>query len=247
MTQHKKLSIYFTAGIPQLEDTTEIAKELQNAGADLMEIGIPYSDPVADGPIIQKAHELALKNGMTINILFDQLNQIKDEVQIPKILMGYFNPIFHYGFETFCQKCQECGVTGLIIPDLPPIEFETTYRTILEKYHLNFSFLVTPETPVERIHYLDALSSGFIYAVSSSSTTGQKDLGKTNSEYLNQFKSLNLRNPVMIGFGISTKKDFAEMTSNVDGGIIGSAFVKILLENTDYKEKIKNYIHSIVN
>lgn len=246
MTPHKKLSLYFTAGIPSLNDTTTIAKYIQEAGADLMEIGIPYSDPVADGPVIQSAHQLALKNGMTIDLLFEQLYSIKTSVTIPKILMGYFNPIYHYGFEKFCQKCNENGVSGLIIPDLPPYEFEKTYAKILEKYQLTFSFLVTPETSKERLQYIDQLSSGFLYGVSTSSTTGQKNLQTTNTTYLEQFKTLNLKNSVLLGFGIATKNDFERLTEHVDGAIIGSAFVKILLESNGDESKIKNYIHSII-
>ncbi|MDH6209479.1 tryptophan synthase alpha subunit [Chryseobacterium sp. BIGb0186] len=157
----KKLNIYFTAGIPQLEDTSEIIKLIQNSGAEMMEIGMPYSDPVADGPVIQKAHELALNNGMTISTLLSQLRSIKEEIKIPIILMGYINPVLSFGFENFCRECSESGVSGLIIPDLPPIEFEKNYQQILEKYNLNFTFLVTPETSDERILYLDSLSSGF--------------------------------------------------------------------------------------
>ena len=156
----KKLNIYFTAGIPTLEDTAEIMKTIQNSGADMMEIGMPYSDPVADGPVIQEAHELALSNGMTIQT-FSQLKSVKDEIKIPVILMGYINPVLSFGFEKFCEECANSGVSGLIIPDLPPIEFEKNYQPILEKYGLNFTFLVTPETSEERIQYLDSLSSGF--------------------------------------------------------------------------------------
>ncbi|MBF1149630.1 MAG: tryptophan synthase subunit alpha, partial [Cloacibacterium normanense] len=198
----KKLNIYFTAGIPALEDTSEIMKTIQNSGADMMEIGMPYSDPVADGPVIQEAHELALKNGMTIAKLFSQLKSVKDEIKIPVILMGYINPVLSFGFEKFCEECANSGVSGLIIPDLPPIEFERNYQPILEKYGLNFTFLVTPETSEERIKYLDSLSSGFLYAVSSSSTTGNENKEVKNDEYLNKLASINLKNPVMIGFGI---------------------------------------------
>ena len=163
----KKLNIYFTAGIPKLNDTTEILKLIQHSGADYIEIGMPYSDPVADGPVIQKAHEIALKNGMTIAELLGQLRSVKSEMDIPIILMGYINPVFSFGFEDFCKECKESGVSGLIIPDLPPVEFEKNYRSILEKHNLNFIFLVTPETSDERIKYLDSLSSGFLRTVST--------------------------------------------------------------------------------
>lgn len=241
----KKLNIYFTAGIPTLEDTAEIMKTIQNSGADMMEIGMPYSDPVADGPVIQEAHELALKNGMTIAKLFSQLKSVKDEIKIPVILMGYINPVLSFGFEKFCEECTNSGVSGLIIPDLPPIEFERNYQPILEKYGLNFTFLVTPETSEERIKYLDSLSSGFLYAVSSSSTTGNENKEVKNDEYLNKLASINLKNPVMIGFGIKNKTDFEQVTEKAQGGIIGTAFVKILLENKDWKEKAEAFIKSI--
>ena len=243
----KKLNIYFTAGIPSLRDTGKIAALIQNSGADMMEIGIPYSDPVADGPVIQDAHLLALKNGMSIEKLFEQLAEIKETVTIPKILMGYFNPVLQIGFENFCQKCSEVGVSGLIIPDLPPIEFENKYGEILKKYNLNFTFLLTPETSEERIKYLDSLSSGFLYAVSSSSTTGNDNTVLKNEDYLNRLSSLNLKNPIFIGFGIKNKSDFENVTEKAQGGIIGTAFVKILLENEDWKEKGKHFIQSIIN
>ena len=241
----KKLNIYFTAGIPSLRDTGKIAALIQNSGADMMEIGIPYSDPVADGPVIQDAHLLALKNGMSIEKLFEQLAEIKETVTIPKILMGYFNPVLQFGFENFCQKCSEVGVSGLIIPDLPPIEFENKYGEILKKYHLNFTFLITPETSEERIKYLDSLSSGFLYAVSSSSTTGNENAVLKNENYLDRLASLELKNPVFIGFGIKNKSDFENVTEKAQGGIIGTAFVKILLDNEDWEAKAENFIRDI--
>lgn len=241
------LNIYFTAGIPHLDDTGKIAQLIQNSGADMMEIGIPYSDPVADGPVIQQAHELALKNGMTIKKLFEQLAQIKDSVTIPKVLMGYFNPVLQFGFENFCKKCQEVGVSGLIIPDLPPFEFERKYGEILKKHGLNFTFLVTPETSEARIQYLDSLSSGFLYAVSSSSTTGNQNATLKNETYLNRLASLPLNNPVFIGFGIKDKAGFESVTEKAAGGIIGTAFVKILLESKDWEEKASTFIRSILN
>lgn len=241
----KKLNIYFTAGIPQLEDTADIVQLIQDAGADMMEIGMPYSDPVADGPVIQKAHELALKNGMTIEKLLSQLKSIKNKIKIPVILMGYINPVLSFGFENFCRECSESGVSGLIIPDLPPIEFEKNYQKILEKYNLNFTFLVTPETSNERILYLDSLSSGFLYAVSSSSTTGNENNIIKNEDYLSRLSSLPLKNPVMIGFGIKSKQDFENVTEKADGGIIGTAFVNILLQNKDWKINAIDFINSI--
>lgn len=241
----KKLNIYFTAGIPELENTAEIIQLIQDSGADMMEIGMPYSDPVADGPVIQQAHERALQNGMTIEKLFAQLKSVKDEIRIPVILMGYVNPVLRFGFENFCRECSESGVSGLIIPDLPPIEFEKNYRKILEQYQLNFTFLVTPETSDERILYLDSLSSGFLYAVSSSSTTGNDNTVLKNEDYLSRLASLPLKNPVMIGFGIKSRGDFENVTEKADGGIIGTAFVNILLQQTDWKKQAHDFIRSI--
>ena len=241
----KKLNIYFTAGIPQLEDTADIIQLIQDSGADMIEIGMPYSDPVADGPVIQKAHELALQNGMTIEKLFAQLKTIKDKIRIPVILMGYINPVLSFGFERFCEECSESGVSGLILPDLPPIEFEKNYQQILKKYNLDFTFLVTPETPDERIQYLDSLSSGFLYAVSSSSTTGNENAVLKNDNYLSRLSGLPLKNPVMIGFGIRSKEDFENVTEKAAGGIIGTAFVNILLQHKDWKKTAIDFIHSI--
>lgn len=243
----KKLNIYFTAGVPKLEDTGKIAKLIQKSGADMMEIGIPYSDPVADGPVIQDAHSLALKNGMSIKKLFEQLAEIKESVTIPKILMGYLNPVLQFGFDNFCQKCAEVGVAGLIIPDLPPVAFENQYGEILKKHNLNFTFLVTPETSEERIKYLDSLSSGFLYAVSSSSTTGKENAILKNENYLDRLASLDLKNPVFIGFGIKNKSDFENVTEKAQGGIIGTAFVKILLENQDWESKAESFIQIVKN
>lgn len=241
----KKLNIYFTAGFPKKESTTEILKLVQDSGADMVEIGIPYSDPVADGLVIQKAHEQALANGMSLHILFEQLIAVKDEIKIPVVLMGYINTVLSFGFEDFCKKCQEAGVSGLILPDLPPYEFEKNYAKILKKYNLNFTFLITPETSDERIKYLDNLSSGFLYAVSSSSTTGNENKSVYNEKYLERLAQLGLKNEIFVGFGIKNKSDFEKVTEKVSGGIIGSAFVKILLENENWQEKASEFIKSI--
>ncbi len=243
----KKLNIYFTAGIPEVNDTAEIIKLIQTSGADYIEIGMPYSDPVADGPAIQTAHEKALQNGMSISLLFQQLKSVKDEIKIPIILMGYINPVLSFGFERFCEECAASGVSGLILPDLPPIEFEKNYRSVLEKYNLNFIFLITPETLVERIRYLDSLSSGFLYAVSSSSTTGNSTKKIDNEEYLKRIGEMKLKNPVMIGFGIKNKEDLEKVTKYAEGGIIGSAFVNILMQNKDWRHDAAYFIQSIIN
>ena len=224
--------------------TTTIMKLVQDAGADYMEIGIPYSDPVADGPVIQNSDQIALQNGMSISTLFDQLKSMKGQIHIPIILMGYLNPVMKFGFESFCKEAQEAGVSGLILPDLPPYEFEKKYQKIIEKHQLNFSFLITPETPDERIQYLDRLSSGFLYVVSSSSTTGniKKNIDET---YFKKLKTLGLKNETLVGFGIASKEDFNQATLYTDGGIIGSAFVKILSENNDWEQKAINFIQAI--
>lgn len=241
----KKLNIYFTAGFPQKESTTEVLKIIQEAGADMVEIGIPYSDPVADGITIQKAHEKALQNGMNLKTLFEQLISVKNEIKIPVILMGYINSVLCFGVENFCKKCQESGVSGVIFPDLPPYEFEKNYAQIFKVYGLSFTFLVTPETSDERIKYLDSLSSGFLYAVSSSSTTGNENKAVYNENYLNRLSNLNLKNEILVGFGIQNKTDFEKVTEKVSGGIIGSAFVKILSENENWKQKAAEFIKSI--
>ncbi|NAW50262.1 tryptophan synthase subunit alpha [Elizabethkingia argentiflava] len=240
----KKLNIYFTAGIPQLEDTPSILKIIQSSGADMIEVGIPYSDPIADGPIIQRADELALENGMNMVLLFEQLKSIKSMISIPILLMGYFNPILKFGFERFCQQCQQSCISGLIIPDLPPVEFERKYQEILQRYGIQFTFLVTPETTDERIHYLDRLSSGFLYAVSSSSTTGSNQ-EIDNDIYFKRLKSLKLKNPILIGFSIKNKRDFDQVCQYAEGAIIGSAFVKLLLDEPDWEAKAADFVKSI--
>jgi len=239
-----KLSIFFTAGIPNLDDTAKVMKIIQSSGADLMEVGIPYSDPVADGPVIQKADEISLKNGMSIDLLFEQIKSVKDEINIPVILMGYLNPVLKFGFERFCKECKKSNVSGIILPDLPALEFEKKYQKVLQKYNINFIFLITPETSNERIKYLDSLSSGFLYAVSSSSTTGNNQ-EINNDSYFKRLLSLELKNPILVGFSIKNFIDFQNVTKYTDGGIIGSAFVKILLEAENWEEKTDKFIKSI--
>jgi len=223
----KLLSIYFTAGYPQIDDTASIIKNLEHSGVDMIEIGLPFSDPLADGPTIQASSTQALKNGMTTEILFEQLKDIRKTVKIPLLIMGYFNPIFQYGVEAFCKKCQEIGIDGLIIPDLPVGVYHDDYKTIFETYGLINVFLITPQTSDERIHYIDSISNGFIYMVSSASTTGAKvGFGDEQTAYFERIGKMKLSNPQIVGFGISNKDTFSQATRYAKGAIIGSAFVK---------------------
>lgn len=225
----KLLSIYFTAGFPQLHDTKKIVEDLEENGVDFIEIGLPFSDPLADGPTIQESSTRALKNGMTTNLLFDQLKDIRNSVKIPLIMMGYFNPILQYGVERFCKKCQETGIDGLIIPDLPVDVYNEEYKTIFEQYGLLNIFLITPQTSDERIRFIDSVSNGFIYMVSSASVTGSTSgFGGETKKYFQRISEMQLRNPQIIGFGINDKKTFQEATKYASGAIIGSAFVKHL-------------------
>lgn len=235
------LSIYFCAGAPTLDGTADVIRTLEKNGVNMIEIGMPFSDPMADGPVIQEAATKALRNGMSISKLFEQLKDIRKDVQIPLILMGYLNPLFQYGFEAFCKKCKEVGVDGMIIPDLPFRDYQEHYKPIAEKYDLRFIFLITPETSEERIRLIDAHTSGFIYMVSSASTTGaQKSFDEAKQEYFRKINAMNLRIPRMVGFGISNKQTFDAACANASGGIIGSRFVTLLEEkNGDADAAIK--------
>ncbi len=228
----KILSIYFSAGYPNLNDTVQIIQDLEKNGVDLIEIGLPFSDPLADGPTIQASSTQALHNGMTTQILFDQLKNIRESVKIPLIIMGYFNPMLQYGVEAFCQKCAEIGIDGLIIPDLPVDVYADEYKAIFEKYGLINVFLITPQTSDERIRFIDSVSNGFIYMVSSASVTGsQSGFGNTQETYFERIADMNLKNPQIVGFGISNKETFNQATKYAKGAIIGSAFIKHLAEN----------------
>ncbi|PCJ92668.1 MAG: tryptophan synthase subunit alpha [Flavobacteriaceae bacterium] len=228
----KLLSIYFTAGYPKLNDTVQIIQDLEKNGVDMIEIGLPFSDPLADGPTIQESSTTALKNGMTTEILFDQLKDIRKSVSIPLIIMGYFNPMFQYGMETFCKKCEEIGINGLIIPDLPLDVYQEDYESIFKKHGLLNVFLITPQTSDARIRQIDEASDGFIYMVSSASTTGTKEgFGSEQQEYFNRIASLKLKNPQIVGFGISNSDTFKQATSHAKGAIIGSAFIKHVSKN----------------
>jgi tryptophan synthase alpha chain len=227
------LSVYFTAGFPKLNDTIPTIKTLVSKGVDLIEIGVPFSDPMADGIAIQESSQTALKNGMSIKALFDQLSDIRKDVTIPLIMMGYLNPIMQFGFEKFCSECARVGVDGMIIPDLPMADFLSDYKSIAEKYKLEFIFLITPETSDERIRLIDSHTNGFIYMVSSAATTGTQNSFDSKIEYFDRINSMNLKNPRLIGFGISNKATIDVVYKYSSGAIIGSAFIKALNQTSN--------------
>ncbi len=240
----KLLSIYFTAGYPNLEDTVPIIQELEKEGVDFIEIGLPFSDPLADGPTIQESSTRALRNGMTTSVLFEQLKDIRKKVDIPLILMGYFNPVLQYGVEAFCKKCQEIGIDGLILPDLPLAEYQREYRPIFENYGLINIFLITPQTSDQRIRQIDQASNGFVYMVSSASTTGaQSGFGSIQEKYFERIAKMQLIHPLVVGFGISDQATFEVATKYAQGAIIGSAFIKML--DKEGKDGIVPFIRSI--
>ncbi len=231
----KLLSIYFSAGFPSLNDTTTIIQDLEKSGVDFIEVGLPFSDPLADGPTIQESSTIALKNGMTTELLFSQLKDIRKMVHIPLIIMGYFNPMLQYGVEAFCAKCAEVGIDGLIIPDLPLDVYEREYKAIFDKHGLVNIFLITPQTGDERIQQIDAASDGFIYMVSSAGVTGsQSGFDNTQEDYFNRIANMHLKNPQIVGFGIKDAETFKQATKTTKGAIIGSAFIKHL-----HKEGVK--------
>ncbi|HKI90138.1 MAG TPA: tryptophan synthase subunit alpha [Draconibacterium sp.] len=241
------LSVYFTAGFPKLNDTTEIIRELENNGVDLIEIGIPFSDPTADGPTIQHSSEAALKNGMTLKLLFEQLAEIRKTVKIPLILMGYFNPVLQYGMEEFCTKCNEVGIDGTILPDLPLDEFEQHYKDAFIKNNLHNILLITPQTSEKRIRQIDDASEGFIYMVSSASTTGTgKKVKDFHLDYFEHIQQMNLKNPRLIGFGISDYDTYTNACKYASGAIIGSAFVKSINQsNSTLADIISSFVKEI--
>ena len=223
------LSVFFTAGYPKPDDTTKILKELENKGIDMVEIGIPFSDPMADGPVIQEASTAALRNGMSLHLLFDQLEEIRKDVHIPIILMGYLNPIMQYGFESFCRKCVQTGVDGMIIPDLPFADYMEDYKAVADRYDLKMIMLITPETSEERLRLIDKHTSGVSSRVSSASTTGaQQSFNEHKQAYFQRIGRMSLRNPRLIGFGISNKATFDAAATNSSGAIIGSKFMQLL-------------------
>lgn len=240
------LNVYCTAGYPSLDSTMKVMESLQKNGADIIELGMPYSDPLADGEVIQVSSIKALANGMNIAVLFDQIKGMRKSISIPVILMGYMNPILQYGFENFCKKAKEVGVDGLILPDLPLFEFEQSYGKIITENNLDFIFLVTPETPVDRIRKLDSLSNGFLYAVSSSATTGKDKDFNLVAQYLQKLQAMQLKNPILVGFGIKDKATFDAATVHTQGAIIGSAYIQQLTKGGDIETTTSQFLNSVL-
>lgn len=246
LSENKKLlSIYLTAGFPTINDTVFIIETLEKSGADMIEIGLPFSDPLADGTTIQESSTIALRNGMTTKLLFEQLKNIRKTVRIPLLIMGYFNPILQFGVEEFCQKCNEIGIDGLIIPDLPMEVFEQDFKGIFDRYNLKNICLITPQTSEDRIKKIDQISDSFIYLVSSSSTTGsQNPFGNLHQNYFEKVAKMNLKNSQIVGFGISNRETFYQATEHQKGAIIGSSFIHFI-KNNEISE-IENFIKQIV-
>jgi tryptophan synthase alpha chain len=242
------LNVYFTAGFPALNDTTKVLKALQDGGADLVEIGMPYSDPVADGETIQKSNDQALENGMTVQVLFEQLEGIRQTISLPILLMGYINPVLQFGIENFCRKCAEVGVDGLILPDMPMDVYLNEYKATFDAYGILNIFLVTPQTSEKRIRQIDNASDGFIYTVSSASVTGSKSGVSTDMEsYFNRINAMNLRNPRLIGFGIKDNATYLKACDYANGAIIGSAFIRVLQESKDLENDIIGFVREVKN
>ena len=244
--QSKVLNVYCTAGYPTLDSTLPIIAALEQNGADLVEIGMPYSDPLADGPVIQESGARAIENGMSIELLFDQLKSLRPTIQLPVVLMGYMNPVLQFGFDKFCEAAAAVGVDGLILPDMPAYEFEAKYGAIVEKHGLDFIFLVTPETPTERIVYLDSLSSGFLYAVSASATTGSALNFDAVDAYLQKLKQMQLNNPILVGFGVKDAASFELASRHTAGAIIGSAYIKALENSVDVTSTTAQFLSSVI-
>jgi tryptophan synthase alpha chain len=240
------LNVYCTAGYPSLDSTMKVMESLQKNGADIIELGMPYSDPLADGEVIQVSSIKALANGMNIAVLFDQIKDMRKSITIPVILMGYMNPILQYGFEAFCKKAKEVGVDGLILPDLPLLEFEQSYGIIIKENGLDFIFLVTPETPEQRVRKLDSLSNGFLYAVSSSATTGKDKDFNVVAKYLQKLQAMQLKNPILVGFGIKDKATFDAATVYTQGAIIGSAYIQQLTKGGDIETSTSQFLNSVL-
>lgn len=247
--QNNIMSVYFSAGFPRLEDTVPVIKALEKHGVDLVEIGMPFSDPLADGPVIQQSNHIALQNGMSLNILFNQLENIRKEVSIPLILMGYLNPVMQYGMKPFLEKCSQIGIDGIILPDLPYSEYVDEHKPLFEKFNIHKIFLITPQTSDERLKSIDEISKGFIYVVSSASTTGVKEnIIQSQEEYFGRINSFGLKNPRLIGFGISNYQTYSTACKYANGVIIGSAFIKALSDNSaNLDQTIETFVHQIKN
>lgn len=246
--KERVLSIYFTAGFPKLEDTLPIMQAIESAGADIIEVGVPYSDPIADGPTIQDSNQIALDNGMSLKKLFEQLQDMRQTVSLPVVLMGYLNPIIQYGMEAFCKKCQEIGVDGLILPDLPMQQYLDEFKEVFDKYDLRNTFLISPQTSEKRIREIDTHSNGFIYMVSAHSITGARTgISEEQIAYFKRVEAMNLKNPRLIGFGISDSETFTTASKYGNGAIIGSAFIKKIKESQDLKSDIESYIQSVIH
>jgi tryptophan synthase alpha chain len=240
------LNIYFTAGYPQLNDTVSIIKTLEKAGADMIEIGMPYSDPVADGPVIQQSNQQALESGMSVKTLLTQLKDIRKEVKLPIILMGYINPVLQYGIEEFVKDIHEIGIDGVILPDLPMEEYELFYKDLFEKHHLSNVFLITPNTTEDRLRKIDSISNGFIYMVSTNSTTGNESKSTGDvEEYFQRIQMSGLQNPRLIGFNIKDHATFTQACKYANGAIIGSAFIKVLSQSKNIEKDIQDFVKSI--
>jgi len=240
------LSVYFTAGYPELNDTRVVLAALQAKGINLVEVGIPFSDPMADGPVIQRAATRALRNGMSLRLLFEQLKDFRQTIHIPVILMGYLNPIMQYGFEAFCRSCVEVGVDGVIIPDLPFADYLADYRDVAAQHDLKMIMLISPETSEERIRLIDEHTSGFIYMVSSAATTGaQKSFSDVVQEYFQRVRAMKLKNPQLIGFGISNRKTLQMAVENAAGAIVGSKFVELLGETDTREEAVTRLLKAL--
>ena len=240
------LSVFYTAGFPQLDSTVAIAQQLEKSGADIIEIGIPFSDPIADGPVIQESNKVALDNGMTVKKLLEQVKEIRTTVKLPIILMGYLNPVMQFGVEHFCKEASAAGVDGMILPDMPMDEYQTEYKSIFEAHGLTNTFLISPTTSEKRIRQIDDATNGFIYAVSASSTTGAK--GGFDSEQLDYFKklkSLKLKNPYLIGFGISNHDTFTVASEYSAGAIVGSAFISLLKDSENFSSDIQKFVQKL--
>lgn len=245
---NRVLNVYCTAGFPKLNSTLEVMQLLEQNGADIIELGMPYSDPLADGEVIQQSSSVAIANGMTIQVLFEQLATMRQLVKIPVILMGYMNPVLQYGFERFCKDAAAVGVDGLILPDLPEHEFETQYGAVIKQYGLDFIFLVTPETSEARVRKLDTLSSGFLYAVSSSSTTGSNQQMNDVGAYLKRLQGYGLRNSVLVGFGIKDKSSFDAACLQANGAIIGTAFIRVLQEGgSEVGKTVRTFLQKVLH